>query len=251
MKPAYARNVLVLTLLIFPATVAAGQVSVAVAANFTAPMKLIAEQFQQETGHTATLSFGATGQFYAQISNGAPFDVLLAADTKTPSTLVKNNLGVAGTQFTYALGKLALYSAEPGLVDNQGTVLKTGSFNKLAIANPKLAPYGLAATEVLEALGLSQAVAPKLVEGANIGQAYQYVASGNATLGFVALSQIMQSGQIKSGSAWLVPGTLYSPIKQDAVLLKNGADNPAAQALLKYLQGDAAKAVIESFGYER
>lgn len=251
MKPACARTVVVLTMLIFPAAVAAGQVSVAVAANFTAPMKLIAQQFQQETGHAATLSFGATGQFYAQIRNGAPFHVLLAADARTPSKLIEEGLGIAGTQFTYAVGKLALYSAQPGLVDGEGEVLKTGSFTKLAIANPKLAPYGYAANEVLDALGLSQAVAPKLVEGANIGQAYQFVASGNATLGFVALSQIMQNGQISKGSAWVVPGALHSPIKQDAVLLKNGAGNPAAQALLKYLQGNAAKAVIESFGYER
>lgn len=241
---------LVFALLALSGEAFAEQVSVAVAANFSAPMKHIAQQFQQETGHTATLSFGATGQFYAQISNGAPFHVLLAADSKTPARLVKENLGVAGSQFTYAVGKLALYSAEPGRVDSEGNVLKTGNFNKLAVANPKLAPYGQAATQVLQALGLAQAVAPKLVEGANIGQAYQFVASGNATLGFVALSQILHNGKIRSGSAWVVPGGFYSPINQDAVLLNNGHNNAAAKALLAYLKSDSARTVIESFGYD-
>lgn len=241
---------LALVLLALSGKVFAEQVSVAVAANFSAPMKRIAQQFQQETSHTVTLSFGATGQFYAQIRNGAPFQVLLAADTHTPSMLVNQGLAVAGTQFTYAAGKLALYSAEPGLVDNEGSVLNTGNFNKLAIANPKLAPYGQAAMQVLQALGLSQAVAPKLVEGANIGQAYQFVASGNATLGFVALSQVLENGKIRNGSAWVVPGALYSPINQDAVLLKNGHNNAAAKALLAYLKSDSARTVIESFGYD-
>lgn len=245
-----ARLLRSLFLLILPTCAQAEQVAVAVAANFTAPMKLIAQEFQQETGHKALLSFGATGQFYAQIRNGAPFDMLLAADAGTPMKLQTEGFGVAGTQFTYALGKLALYSARPGFVDAEGMVLETGTFTRLAIANPKLAPYGQAAVQVMQALGLSAALAPILVEGTSISQAYQFVASGNAALGFVALSQIMKNGVIRQGSAWIIPHNLYSPIQQDAILLKRGENNPAARALMSYLQGKTAQAIIHSFGYD-
>jgi molybdate transport system substrate-binding protein len=228
----------------------AAEVSVAVAANFAAPMKIIAQEFERTTGHKAVLSFGGTGQFYAQIKNGAPFAVLLAADTLTPAKIEKEGLGVQGTTFTYAIGQLVLWSKKPGLVDDQGEILKTGNFSKLAIANPKLAPYGAAAIEVLNHLGVMRQVRPKIVEGANIAQTYQFVFSANADLGFVALSQVYENGKLKQGSGWLVPNSMHSPIKQDVILLNPGRDNPAAIALLTYLRSDAAKVVIRKFGYE-
>lgn len=233
-----------------PFQILAAEVNVAVAANFTTPMKIIAQDFERDTGHKATLSFGATGQFYAQIRNGAPFAILLAADDKSPLKLEKEGLGVTGSRFTYATGKLVLWSKKPGFVDAQGEMLHSGQFDKIAIANPKLAPYGAAAMETLDKLGLRERVTPKIVEGSNIAQTFQFVASENAALGFVALSQVVENGTIKEGSAWIIPDSMHAPIKQDAVLLNAGKDNPAAAALLKYLQGDKAKAVIRSYGYE-
>lgn len=230
--------------------VQATEVNAAVAANFTAPMKLIAAEFERDTGHQVKLSFGATGQFYAQIKNGAPFDVLLAADAKTPAKLEEEGLAVSDTRFTYATGKLVLWSKNPSLIDDSPQVLRSQQFDKIAVANPKLAPYGAAAAQVIERLGLAQTLAPKLVEGSSIGQAFQFVSSGNAQLGFVALSQVFANGQIKEGSGWIVPGDYYSPIKQDVVLLKGGGQNPAAKALLDYLKGDKAKKIIVSFGYQ-
>lgn len=228
----------------------AAKVSVAVAANFTAPMKVIAQAFEHETGHKAVLSFGATGQLYAQIRNGAPFSILLAADELTPAKIEKESLGVAGTRVTYAIGQLVLWSKNPERVDEHGEILKKGTFTKLAIANPKLAPYGSAAIEVLNHLGVMSQTKPKIVEGANIAQTFQFVFSENADLGFIAFSQVYENGKIKQGSGWLVPASLHSPIKQDAILLNPGRDNPAALALMKYLQSDAAKRVIQSFGYD-
>lgn len=227
----------------------AGEVNVAVAANFTAPMKIIGQSFEQETGHRALLAFGATGQFYAQIRHGAPFGVLLAADATTPARLEQEGLALKGSVMTYAIGKLVLWSRQPGLVNESPHVLETGQFERIAIANPKLAPYGQAAYEVLGELRLLASVKPKIVEGANIGQTFQFVSSGNAPIGFVALSQVFQDGQIKEGSAWIVPETLYAPIRQDAVLLQSAHDNPAAVALMNYLRSDKARAIIESFGY--
>jgi molybdate transport system substrate-binding protein len=229
----------------------AADVSVAVAANFSAPMKIIAQDFERTTGHKAVLSFGGTGQFYAQIRNGAPFSVLLAADTLTPAKIEQEGLGVPGTKFTYAIGQLVLWSKNPGLVDDQGEILKRGNFSKIAIANPKLAPYGSAAIEVLNHLGIMSQVKPKIVEGSNIAQAYQFVFSENASLGFVAMSQVYEDGKLKQGSGWIVPAKMYSPIKQDAILLNSGRNNPAAIALTTYLQSEAAKAVIHKFGYQR
>lgn len=229
----------------------AADVSVAVAANFAAPMKIIAQDFERATGHKAVLSFGGTGQFYAQIRNGAPFSVLLAADTLTPAKIEQEGLGVSGTKFTYAIGQLVLWSKKPELVDDQGEILKTGNFSKIAIANPKLAPYGSAAIEVLNRLGVMSQVKPKIVEGSNIAQTYQFVFSENASLGFVALSQVYEDGKLKHGSGWIVPAKMYSPIKQDAILLNSGRNNPAAIALMTYLQSQAAKAVIHKFGYQR
>ncbi len=228
----------------------AGEVQVAVAANFTAPMNAIAAEFEKATGNKVVASFGATGQFYAQIKNGAPFEVFLAADDTTPAKLESEQAIKPGSRFTYATGKLALWSAKPGYVDDQGAVLKKGDFSHLSIANPKTAPYGLAATQVIAKFGLTDALASKIVQGQSISQAHQFISSNNAELGFVALSQIYKDGKLTGGSAWIVPADLHDPIKQDAVILKNGADNPAAQAFIDYLKGPQAAAVIKSYGYE-
>jgi len=228
----------------------AGDALLAVAANFTAPMQKIAQAFEQDTGHKAVLSFGATGSFYAQIKNGAPFDVLLAADDDTPLKIEKEGLSVVGSRFTYATGQLVLWSKQAGLVDDKGDVLRSGKFQKLAIANPKLAPYGLAATETLTQLGLLSELQPKIVMGESIGQTYQFLVTENAQLGFVALSQVFADGKITQGSAWVVPAKLHNPIQQDAVLLNSGKNNPAAAALLTYLKSDKARAIIKSYGYQ-
>jgi len=228
----------------------ADEVSVAVAANFGAPMQRIAADFARDTGHRAVLSVGATGKFHAQIGNGAPFELLLAADDETPARLAAEGLAVAGSRFTYAIGRLVLWSARPNFVDDQGAVLRLGRFEHLAIANPKTAPYGAAAIEVLAGLGLLDALRTKFVQGENIAQTQQFVASGNAELGFVALSQVWRDGAPVAGSAWIVPAALHAPIRQDAVLLRPGRDKPAAQALLAYLRGAKARAVIAGFGYE-
>ncbi|HJV71744.1 molybdate ABC transporter substrate-binding protein [Ideonella sp.] len=227
----------------------AAEVQVAVAANFAGPLARIAEGFGAATGHALKVSSGATGKFHAQIVAGAPFEVLVAADDETPKRLAAEGLAVAGTQFTYAIGKLVLWSAQPGLVDDQGAVLGAGKFAHLAVANPKTAPYGAAAVEVLKARGLADVLAPKLVTAESIAQAYQFVSTGNAELGFVALSQVAVPGKPVVGSYWLVPPSLYGAIRQDAVLLKAGEKNPAASALLAYLKSDAAKAVIQAYGY--
>lgn len=239
---------LVLSTLI--ATTNAAEVHVAVAANFAAPMKKIAAGFNKDTGHTALLSVGATGQFYAQIKHGAPFDVFLSADDETPARLEKEGDAIAGTRFTYATGKLVLWSSTPGFVDNQGNVLETASFSHLAIANPQTAPYGVAAVEVLKARGLAERLASKMVQGANISQTWQFVTTGNAELGFIALSQVFKDGRIPAGSAWIVPDNLYRPLRQDAVVLRGGTGNAAADALISYLKSDKAKAVIRSYGYD-
>lgn len=241
------------------AAVQAGEVNVAVAANFTAPMQKIAAMFEADMknqgGHKAVLSFGSTGKFYAQIRNGAPFDVLLSADDTTPAKLEQEGQGGGGKDrcYTYAIGTLVLWSKQPGLVDAKGEVLKRGAFDKIALADPRLAPYGAAALEALTALGLLDALRSKFVQGESIGQTYQFVATGNAALGFVALSQVWvpdeQGGKLKEGSVWRVPANLHQPIRQDVILLKKGQDNPAAVALLKYLKSEKARAVIASFGY--
>lgn len=238
----------------FFAAAQAGEVTVAVAANFTAPMQKIAQAFEHDTGHKAQLAFGATGKFYAQIKNGAPFAVLLAADDETPARLEKEGLAVVGTRFTYATGRLALWSKQPHLVDDKGEVLRSNNFSKLgihkiAMADPKLAPYGVAAMEVINKMGVQANVAPTLVQGESIGQTYQFVSTENAQLGFVALSQISLNGRITQGSAWVVPQSMHTPLKQDVVLLNHGKDNAAAHALLKYLQGDKAKNIIRAYGY--
>lgn len=225
-------------------------VQVAVAANFSAPMKIIAADFEKDTGHKVQLSFGSTGKFYAQIKSGAPFDVFLSADDETPARLDKEGDAVAGSRFTYATGKLLLWSATPGVVDVHGEVLKKNQFRNIALAAPKLAPYGAAAIEVLTRLGLLASLSPKFVQGESIGQVFSFVHTGNAELGFVALSQVYEGGKLKSGSGWIVPAHLYSPLRQDAVQLARAKDNPAAAALLGYLKTVKARAVIRSYGYE-
>lgn len=249
MKPNSLISLLLVSVMGLSSAVRAEEISVAVAANFTAPMQKIAAEFEKDTGHKVAAAFGATGKFYAQIKNGAPFDVLLAADDETPAKLVKENAAAAGSEFTYAIGKLVLWSAKPAIVDGAGDVLKNGGFDHIAIANPKLAPYGAAAVETMKALGVYDVLQPKIVTGESIAQAQQFISSGNALLGFVALSQVLKDGKIE-GSAWVVPGKLYSPIRQNAVILDKGKGKPAAEALLKYLKSDKAKAIIKSFGYE-
>jgi molybdate transport system substrate-binding protein len=230
-------------------TAQADEVQVAVAANFTGPMQVIGALFERDTGHKLSLAYGATGKFYAQISNGAPFEVLLSADDETPAKLVKEGNAVAGTPFTYAIGTLVLWSTDPKLVDHKGEILKKGGFKHLSIANPKTAPYGAAAMQTMSKLGVVDQLKPLFVQGENISQTHQFVSTGAAELGFVAYSQVIKNGQIGSGSGWIVPGNLYDPIRQDAVILAKGKDKPAAAALMSYLKGEKAQAVIKSFGY--
>jgi molybdate transport system substrate-binding protein len=229
--------------------VLADEAQVAVAANFAEPIKAIAAVLEKTTGHKLKITLGATGKLYAQITNGAPFDVLLAANTDTPAALEKDGLAQPGSRFAYATGKLVLWSADTAKVDAKGDVLKNGNFRKLAYAAPKIAPYGAAALQIMEALGLQTALAPKLVQGESIGQTFTFVFTGNAELGFVAMSQVLEGGQLKSGSMWVIPQNLYRPIQQDAVLLKHGANNPAAQALMTLLKSSNIKDLIRSYGY--
>ena len=250
MNPSLSRLVAALGASLFAGLTHAAEVHIAVAANFTAPINEIAAAFEKASGHKVIAAFGPTGGLYTQIKHGAPFEVFLAADDSTPARLETEGEILAGSRFTYAIGKLVLWSASVGYVDAQGEVLRRNEFNHLSIGNPKTAPYGLAATQVLGKLGLIDAVKPKLVEGTNITQAYQFVATGNAELGFVALSQVYKDGQIAVGSAWIVPEDMYEPIRQDAVILNKGKDNPAAAALVDYLKGPKAAAVIKSYGYD-
>lgn len=223
----------------------AGQTNIAVAANFTDAAKEIAAAFKAKTGHEAVLSFGATGALYAQITQEAPFEILLAADAEHPKKAIAAGFGVADSQFTYAVGRLVLWSKNPDLVKGEET-LKGGGFTKLSIANPALAPYGAAAVETLKALKLDVEVQPKIVQGNSIAQTFQFIDTGNAELGFIALSQL--AGKTE-GSRWMVPQTLYSPIKQDTVLLKKGAANEGATAFMTFLKGAEARAIIQTYGY--
>lgn len=237
-------------LLLLTGWVQADEVSVAVAANFTEPMKKITAEFEKTSGHKVALSFGSTGKFYAQVKAGAPFEVLLAADDETPGKMEQEGLAVKDSHFTYAIGKLVLWSAKEAVVDSNGDILKRGDFEHLAVANPRLAPYGAAGVQALQALGVYDAIAPKLVQGENIAQTYQFIATGNALLGFVALSQVIgEDGKAKSGSAWIVPQKYYTPIRQDTVLLDKGKDKTAAVELLKFLKTPYATRIIQSYGY--
>lgn len=233
-----------------PTAVLAAEAQVAVAANFAEPIKAVAAVLEKTSGHTLKVTLGATGKLYAQIKNGAPFDVLLSADTKTPAQLESEGLAQPGSRFTYATGKLVLWSASATRVDARGEVLKSASLGKVAYAAPKLAPYGAAAVQVMDKLGLTATLTPKLVQGESIGQTYSFVHSGNADVGFVAMSQVLEGGRLKSGSMWVIPQTLYAPIQQDAVVLKNGTGNEAAAALMKLLQSPNIKDLIRSYGYD-
>ncbi|GAC1534055.1 MAG: molybdate ABC transporter substrate-binding protein [Ramlibacter sp.] len=241
--------VLLTFLFAVPRPGSAAEATVAVAANFAAPMQSIAAILQNTTGHKVDIVTGATGRFYAQISNGAPFDVFLSAEEETPAKIERQGLAVPGSRFAYATGKLVLWSPNAALVDNRGQVLR-GAFRKLAIAQPKVAPYGAAAMETLGRLGLAERLAPRLVYGESLGQTYSFVATGNAELGFVALSQVLEGGKLKGGSMWLVPAGLYTPIVQDAVVLTRGKDNPAAAALVALLKSERIRELIRSYGYD-
>ena len=230
-----------------PAAARAAETQVAVAANFTEAAKEIAAAFKAASGHTATLSFGSSGQFYAQMSHGAPYEVFLSADADRPLKAEQDGLGVTGTRFTYAIGRLVLYSKTPGLVDGAGAVLAGGKFNKLSIADPAAAPYGAAAVQTMQKLGVYAAVKPKLVTGSSITQAYQFVETGAAELGFVAYSQVIN---VPGGSRWMVPETDHAPINQQAILLYPGQNNAAAKAFLAFLKGPQAVAIIKKYGYE-
>lgn len=231
------------------APASAAEARIAAAANFIEPARELAQRAARASGHTMTLSAGSTGKFYAQIRSGAPFDVLLSADDTTPARLEAERLAVPGTRRTYAVGRLVLWSATNGLVDDKGQVLREGGFARLAIANPRLAPYGAAAKAAMEKLGVWQALEGKVVQGENIAQTFQFVASGNAELGFVALSQLARRTQ-DAGSRWLVPASLHAPLRQEAVLLAHGERNPAAREFLRYLESPAARQLIRSYGYE-
>ena len=246
MNPRY----LLISVLLLARAALADEIQIAVAANFTAPMQQLAPEFEKATGHRVVASYGATGKFYAQIRNGAPFEVLLSADDETPAKLAREGAAVTASQFTYAKGKLVLWSAKPAIVDDKGAVLKQAGFDHLALANPKLAPYGAAAVDAMKALGVYEVLGPKFVTAENISQTYQFVKSGNALMGFVALSQVMKEGKISEGSAWVLPANLYQPIRQDAIVLDKGRGKPAAEALMRFLKSERAQHVIRSFGYE-
>jgi len=242
--------VLILAWLLAAPGVSAAEVQVAVAANFTAPMQRLAPLFEQQTGHKVVAAYGSTGKFFSQINNGAPFEVFLAADDETPARLERNGGAVTGTRFTYAIGRLVLWSRQTGVVDGNGEVLRGDGFDRLAIADPKLAPYGAAAVQTLRSMGLLERLQPRFVTGENITQAHQFIATGNAQLGFVALSQVYADGRITDGSAWVVPAQMHDLIRQQGVLLTKGRDNPAARALLDFLRSEPARALIRSHGYD-
>lgn len=240
---------LLLFSLLLSATAHGAEVQVAVAANFTKPMERIAADFERTTGHKAVIAFGTVGKFYSQIQNGAPFEVLVSADEDTPKRLENDDLAVKGSRYTYAIGKLVLYSTKPGFVDGNGEILTRGDFRHIAIANPRVAVYGAAAVEVMKQKNVYAELESKFVLGESITQTYQFVATGNAELGFIALSQIYKDGEYTIGSYWIVPQANYPVIKQDIVLLKKGANNQAAKALLEYMKSDEVKNIIQSYGY--
>jgi len=242
--PIYA---LLTVVLLLPLHAAADEIRVAVASNFRQAMAACISAYEQDSENTVTASYGSTGKQYAQILNGAPFDAFFAADSERPALLEQAGRIVPASRFTYAIGRLVLWSPQPGLVDPDGAVLRSSAFAHLAIANPELAPYGAAARSVLQAMGLWDSLQPRLVRGENIGQAYQFVFSGNAELGFVAASQLSASTQAPTGSSWQPPPSLYPPIEQQAVLLR---DSGAARNFMDYMRSAPARAIIAAHGYD-
>ena len=232
-----------------PLTAGAAQVTVAVASNFLQPLKALAETFEAETGHRLIISSASSGKLYAQILHGAPFDIFLSADQQKPEALEQAGKIVPGSRFTYAVGRLALWSAGPDLIKDSPDILQTDQFERIALANPRLAPYGVAATEVMQALGVEARLRSKQVLGENIAQTYQFVYTGSARIGFVALSQLSSNGQIRSGSAWIIPDSLHSPVRQDAVQLRRSTANPAAAEFLQLLRSAAGQSLLEEYGY--
>jgi len=230
-----------------PCRSAADEIRVAAASNFRDAMTALASQFEQASEHEITLIFGSTGKQFAQISNGAPFDAFFSADSKRPEILESEGMAVPGSRFTYAVGKLVLWSPQAGYVDPDGKILERGDFRHLAIANPNLAPYGTAARETLQALGLWNQLGPRLVRGENIGQAFQFVSSGNAQLGLVAWSQLRRNDAAIEGSYWLVPARYYRPIEQQAVLLR---DTVAARMFMSFMRSEESAKIIRTHGYD-
>jgi molybdate transport system substrate-binding protein len=245
-----SRTVITLALLLFGQASWSATVLVAVAANFSKPMAEIVSQFEKTTGHSVKLSFGSSGKFVSQLENGGPFEVLLSADEKGPEKLEQAGLTVPNTRFVYALGKLVLWSSKPNFVDDKGKILMTSNFKHLALADPKVAPYGAAAIDVLKKMKLLEKLQPLFVQGENIAQTYQFISTANAELGFLALSQVIENGKIVGGSSWIIPDNLHAPIRQGAVLMKKGAENPAARALIDYLKSIPALAIINKYGYD-
>ena len=236
-----------MSLLMGASAALAAETKVAVAANFTEPAKEIAAAFTAKTGHHAILSFGSSGQFYTQVTQGAPFEVFLSADADRPKRMEQEGLGMPGTRFTYAVGRLVLWSKTPGLVDDKGAVLSGGTFHKLSIADPTAAPYGAAAIQTMSRMGVYARLQPRIVKGSSITQAYQFAQTGAAELGFVALSQVVKD---PGGSRWVVPASFHAPIDQQAILLWKGDKNPAARAFVQFLRGPEALAIIRRYGYE-
>lgn len=245
----FGKYVLLVAVLLV-STASANQVTIAVASNFSAPAKAIAKAYEGESGYKVQLVIGSSGVLYAQIKSGAPFHVFLSADTIKPATLIEDNLAVSGSLYTYTTGTLVLWSATIGMVDQNGQVLRKGKFNHLALANPKFAPYGVAAAQVLKHLEYDELLQTKLVQGANIAQTFQFVQSGNAELGFISLSQIMAIEPHKRGYFWAVPTDLYDPIHQGAVLLAKGKNNKPAIDFLHFLQGKQAQKIMRNYGYQ-
>jgi len=242
--------VLVILFSLVSAPVYSGEINVAVASNFAAPMERIVALFQKESGYTVKISLGSSGKLYSQIKSGSPFDLLLSADETIPKRLIQDGQAIGSSRFVYALGKMVLWSPQPGFVDVRGAVLNKGNFTKLAIADPKFSPYGLAAKETLEKLVMWNAMQEKLIKGENVTQTYQLAASENADLAFISLSQVMRDGKIADGSWWLVPSEMHNPIRQSAVMLAGAKDKIAAQAFLDFLKSNKAIAIIRNFGYE-
>ena len=246
----YLLNLSVCCVFLMAANAQAAEIKVAVASNFANMLKEIAVEFQKDTGHQLAITPGATGKFYAQISNGAPFDVFLSADDETPRKLAQEGKAIAASQFTYAIGRLALWSPNPEMVDKNADILKTDKFKFIAIANAKVAPYGQAAVQTMQKLGVLTKIEPRVVQGESISQTYQFVSTGNAQLGFVALSQIFENGKIKTGSAWIVPEEMHEQLKQDAVVLQSCKHMSACQALMDYLKSEKVKKMMASYGYK-